>query len=47
MRLLPVARELTHLRLKLRRGRGKEIIEAAGNLSRQAQELLLDIRSQP
>ncbi|MCC6143259.1 MAG: hypothetical protein IT368_05590 [Candidatus Hydrogenedentes bacterium] len=46
-RLLPIARELTQMRLKLRRGHGREILDSVRELSRQAQDLLLDIRRQP
>lgn len=44
-KVIPLARELTHLRLELRRGRGSDIVEHCGNLTARALDVLTEIRA--
>lgn len=44
-KVIPLARELTHLRLELRRGRGTAIMQQCQNLSRRTLDILSEIRS--
>lgn len=44
-RVIPIARELSHLRLELRQGKGAAILEQCYLLSRRALETLSEIRS--
>ena len=44
LRVLPLTRDLTRLRLKLRRGRGSEVEQEAGDLARRCIQLLSETR---
>ena len=44
-KVIPLARELTHLRLELRRGRGTAIIQQCQSLGQRTLEILSEIRS--
>jgi len=46
-KVIPLARELTHLRLELRQGRGAEILDHCQSLVQRAAEVLAEIRSLP
>lgn len=46
LKLLPIARELTHMRLELRHGRGKHVLNQTQSLSQRALELVNEIRAQ-
>lgn len=44
-KVIPLARELTHLRLELRKGHGADILDHCRNLTKRALEILKEIRS--
>jgi hypothetical protein len=46
-KVIPLARELTHLRLELARGRGAAILEHCQGLAKRAAEVLAEIRAVP
>lgn len=46
-KVIPLARELTHLRLELRRGRGAAILEHCQSLAQRTAEVLAEIRAVP
>ncbi|MDZ4861310.1 MAG: hypothetical protein SGI88_20245 [Candidatus Hydrogenedentes bacterium] len=45
LKVIPLAREITHLRLELRRGKGGEILEFAEDVAKRTLELLKEIRA--
>ncbi len=45
LKVLPLARELTHMRLELRHGRGKHVLDQARGLSLRTLEMLDEIRA--
>jgi len=46
LKVLPIARELAHMRLELRHGRGKLVLDQTRGLSVRALELVNEIRAQ-
>lgn len=46
LKVLPIARELTHMRIELRHGRGRQVLDQTRGLSQRALELVNEIRAQ-
>ncbi|MEA3364338.1 MAG: hypothetical protein U9Q79_01740, partial [Candidatus Hydrogenedentes bacterium] len=46
LKVLPIARELTHMRLELRHGRGRHVLDQTRGLSQRALALVIEIRAQ-
>ena len=46
LKVLPIARELTHMRLELRHGRGKHVLDQTQSLAQRALALVNEIRAQ-
>jgi len=46
LKVLPLARELTHMRLELRHGRGRHVLDQTPGLSQRALALVIEIRAQ-
>ena len=45
LKVVPLAREITHLRLELRRGRGQQVLSYAQDVSKRTLALLKEIRA--